>query len=32
MPLAPGVTFTLGRDARCDIVIAGNDRVSRQHL
>lgn len=31
-PLAPGVVFTLGRDASCDIVVTGSDRVSRQHL
>jgi ABC-type multidrug transport system ATPase subunit len=30
--IAPGVTYVVGRDASCDIVVTGNHRVSRKHL
>ena len=30
--LAPGFTYTVGRDAQCDIVATGSNRVSRHHL
>jgi ABC-type multidrug transport system ATPase subunit/pSer/pThr/pTyr-binding forkhead associated (FHA) protein len=30
--LAPGVAYTVGRDADCDIVAADSNRVSRHHL
>lgn len=30
--LAPGLTYTVGRDAQCDIVVRSSSRVSREHL
>ena len=30
--IAPGMAYTVGRDAACDIVVTGNHRVSRRHL
>lgn len=30
--VAPGITYVVGRDAGCDIVVSGSRRVSRQHL
>lgn len=30
--IAPGMTYTIGRDAACDIVVSSSRRVSRQHL
>lgn len=30
--LAPGFTYTVGRDGQCDIVVTRSNRVSRHHL